>query len=119
MPKRKQPAEKEAPPSPASSEEEAAPSGSAASEPSTSDDSVSDSEGFPSGGSDSDSESSDDEAGEAFDQVDVDFGFYCPQEKDFHGLRTLLAGYLDGQQWTASDLANAIIAQVLREPQGN
>lgn len=44
-------------------------------------------------------------------QVDVDFGFYCPQEKDFHGLRTLLAGYLDGQQWAASDLADAIIQQ--------
>ncbi|KAL4419026.1 hypothetical protein ABPG77_010013 [Micractinium sp. CCAP 211/92] len=114
MPKRKQQAAEP----PSSSEEEqlqsgsgpedAAGSGSSGSEGSDSD---SDSDAFPSGAESSGSESSDDEAGEAFDQVDVDFGFYCPQEKDFHGLRTLLAGYLDGQQWAASDLADAIIQQ--------
>ncbi|KAL4430950.1 hypothetical protein ABPG75_006206 [Micractinium tetrahymenae] len=114
MPKRKQQPEERSP----SSEEEEQPSGSepegdsgSGSSGSEGLDSGSDSDGFPSGAESSGSESSDDEAGEAFDQVDVDFGFYCPQEKDFHGLRTLLAGYLDGQQWAASDLADAIIQQ--------
>lgn len=101
-PKRKQ----RAPPpqEPSESEQE--------SEQPSSDPSSSDSEGsdFPSGASSSE-ESSDDEAGEAFEQVDVDFGFYCPQEKDFHGLRTLLQNYLDGQEWACSELADAIIRQ--------
>lgn len=98
MPKRqKRPQEEEAP---SSEEEENAP---------TSSDSSSEDD-FPSGGEDSEP-SSDDEAGEAFESVDVDFGFYCPQEGDAGGLRTLLAGYLDGQQWAASELADAIIRQ--------
>ena len=88
-----------------------------ASSPSITDDdddaSSSSSDGFPSGDDDSSGEeSSDDEEGEAFEQVDVDFGFYCPQEKDFQGLRMLLQGYLDGQQWACSDLVDAIIQQV-------
>lgn len=108
MPKRKQ--QQQEPP-PSDSEEEAG----AGSEPeqsgSSGSESESDSEDFPSGAESSDEESSDDEAGEAFEQIDVDFGFYCPQEKDFHGLRTLLQNYLDGQQWSCSELADAIIQQ--------
>ncbi|PRW58681.1 p21-carboxy-terminal region-binding [Chlorella sorokiniana] len=102
MPKRKQ----QAPPSSESEEPEAS-----GEEPATSDSSSDDGDEFPSGADDSSSESSDDEAGEAFEQIDVDFGFFCPQEKDFHGLRTLLQGYLDGQQWACSELADAIIQQ--------
>lgn len=102
MPKRKQ----QAPPSSESEEPEAS-----GSEPAASDSSSDDSDEFPSGAEDSGSESSDDEAGEAFEQIDVDFGFFCPQEKDFQGLRTLLQNYLDGQQWACSDLADAIIRQ--------
>lgn len=102
MPKRKQ----QAPPSSESEE----PEGSGP-EPSASDSSSDDSDDFPSGAEDSSGESSDDEAGEAFEQIDVDFGFFCPQEKDFQGLRTLLQNYLDGQQWACSELADAIIRQ--------
>ena len=102
MPKRKQ----QAPSSSESEEPEAS-----GSEPAASDSSSDDGDEFPSGADDSSSESSDDEAGEAFEQIDVDFGFFCPQEKDFQGLRTLLQSYLDGQQWACSELADAIIRQ--------
>ncbi len=105
MPKRKQ----QAPPSSESEEPEAS-----GSEPAASNSSSDDGDEFPSGADDSSSESSDDEAGEAFEQIDVDFGFFCPQEKDFQGLRTLLQGYLDGQQWACSELADAIIRQARR-----
>ena len=69
------------------------------------------SDDYPLGDEGSSGESSDDEAGEAFEQIDVDFEFYCPQEKDFHGLRTLLQNYLDGKEWACSELADAIIQQ--------
>ncbi|EFN59420.1 hypothetical protein CHLNCDRAFT_49975 [Chlorella variabilis] len=95
MPKRKQ--EEPLPSSSAEAEEQG-------SDPTSSDDS---SDGFPSGAEGSSGESSDDEAGEAFEQVDVDFGFYCPQEKDFQGLRTLLQNFLDGQQWACSELGSS------------
>lgn len=105
MPKRKKP--QEVPASDSEEEEEQEAPGDSSS---SSDDEGSDS--FPSGAEDSSGESSDDERGEAFDQVDVDFGFYCPQEKDFQGLRTLLQNYLDGEQWACSEFADAIIQQV-------
>lgn len=101
MPKRKQ----AAPPS--ESEEE----GRQGSEEPSGSSSDASSDEFPSGAEESSGESSDDEAGEAFEQVDVDFGFYCPGEKDFQGLRTLLQNFLDGQQWSCSELADAIIQQ--------
>lgn len=56
--------------------------------------------------------SSDDEDGEAFEHVDVDFEFYDPVEKDFHGLKVLLTGLLDGVEWNCSELVDAIIKQV-------
>jgi protein BCP1 len=103
MPKRKQ----QQPPS--ESEEE-----QAQESPSTSD-----SGEFPSGSEDSSDESSDDQDGEAFEQVDVEFGFYSPQEKDFQGLRTLLQNFLDGQQWACSEFADAITQQVCSLPRSN
>jgi hypothetical protein len=97
MPKRKQQAEEDSP----SVDEEQQYKTDSSSSTSDSDAPLPDSE-----------ESSDDEAGEAFQQVDVDFGFYCPQEKDFLGMRTLMQNYLDGQEWACSDMVEAIIAQV-------
>lgn len=97
MPKRKQQAEEDSP----SVDEEQQYKSDSSSSTSDSDAPLPDSE-----------ESSDDEAGEAFQQVDVDFGFYCPQEKDFLGMRTLMQNYLDGQEWACSDMVEAIIAQV-------
>jgi hypothetical protein len=105
MPKRKQ--RQEVPSSDSEEEEQQQEPGDSSS---SSDDEGDDS--FPSGEEDSSEESSDDEAGEAFEQVDVDFGFYCPQEKDFQGLRTLLQNFLDGEQWASSGFADAIIQQV-------
>lgn len=61
-------------------------------------------------GSDSEDPSSDDDDGEAFDLIDVDFGFFNPTENDFHGIKTLMQNYLDGEQWTCSDLVDAVIA---------
>ena len=105
MPKRKQ--QQAGAPADSGEEQEAAGAEPAASDSSSGDSS----DDYPSGDEGSSGESSDDEAGEAFEQVDVDFEFYCPQEKDFLGLRTLLANYLDGKEWACSDLADAIIQQ--------
>ena len=41
------------------------------------------------------------------------FIVHCPQEIDFHGLKALLFTYLDGEQYDASGLVNAILKQVL------
>jgi protein BCP1 len=57
-------------------------------------------------------ESEDDEDGQAFDSVQVDFEFFDPQDKDFLGLKTLLRGYLTGQEYACSELVEAVIAQV-------
>lgn len=62
--------------------------------------------------SSSDAESADDEDGEAFKEVNVQFEFFDPQEKDFLGLKALLNTYLDGQQYDCSGLVDAIIKQV-------
>ncbi len=96
MPKRKQPKEEEE--AVQRSEEEDSSSSDASSDD------------FPSGAEES-SESSDDEAGQAFEQVDVDFGFYCPRETDYQGLQTLLQNFLDGKQWACSQLVEIILQQ--------
>lgn len=57
-------------------------------------------------------ESDDDEDGEAFDEVQVEFQFFDPAEKDFHGLKALLANFLDGEQYDSSGLVDTIIKQV-------
>lgn len=59
----------------------------------------------------SDEESEDDEDGEAFESINVDFEFFNPQEKDFHGLKALLKTLLDGEQYSCSELVDAIIEQ--------
>ena len=75
---------------------------------------TSDSEEDPPIGSESEEESEDDEDGEAFDSIDVDFEFYDARERDFHGLKTLLNGLLDGEEWSCSELVDAVLAQVQR-----
>lgn len=67
--------------------------------------------------SDDEDEEDDDSGGadgEAFDEVNVNFQFFDPQEKDFHGLKALLHTYLDGQQYDSSGLVDTIIKQVRR-----
>ncbi|GLI60059.1 hypothetical protein VaNZ11_001911, partial [Volvox africanus] len=59
----------------------------------------------------SEAESEDDEDGEAYKEVNVNFEFFDPQERDFLGLRALLNTYLDGQQYDCSGLVDAIIKQ--------
>lgn len=95
MPKRKQAPVAE--PEAAASEEE-----EQASQPTSSE------EGFPSEASSSD-ESGDDEDGAAFDNIAVDFEFFNPQEADFHGLKALLHTYLEGRQYSCSELVEAVI----------
>jgi hypothetical protein len=63
--------------------------------------------------SDSEDGSEDDDDGEAFEEVKVDFQFFDPAEKDFHGLRALLHNFLDGEQYDASGLVDTIIKQVM------
>ncbi|KAG7668147.1 hypothetical protein Ndes2526B_g01140 [Nannochloris sp. 'desiccata'] len=73
--------------------------------------SSSDDDAFPSEEEHEDEESSeDDEDGEAFDSIDVDFLCVDPEEDDFHGLKTLLTNYLDGRQFSSSELVEAITA---------
>ena len=59
----------------------------------------------------SEQEEEDDEDSD-FSQINVDFDFFDPKESDFHGLKTLLNSYMDGQQFDCSGLVEAIIAQV-------
>jgi protein BCP1 len=68
--------------------------------------------------SDSEPEVSDDEedsAGEEdeeYKEINVDFEFFDPSEKDFLGLKALLLTYLDGRQFDCSGLVDTIIQQV-------
>ncbi|GIL56481.1 hypothetical protein Vafri_11840, partial [Volvox africanus] len=75
-----------------------------------SDDSDSDDDSGPEASS-SEVESEDDEEGEAYKEINVQFEFFDPQERDFLGLRALLNTYLDGQQYDCSGLVDAIIKQ--------
>lgn len=68
------------------------------------------SDGYPSGDDSDEPSSDDDEDGEAFDKIDVDFEFFNAVEGDFHGLKTLLNNFLDGQQYACSELVDAVIA---------
>lgn len=64
--------------------------------------------------SSSDDEQSDAEAdAEDVDVVDVDFEFFDPSEIDFHGLKSLLRTYLNGEEFSCSELVDAIIQQVI------
>ncbi|GAX79701.1 hypothetical protein CEUSTIGMA_g7142.t1 [Chlamydomonas eustigma] len=55
--------------------------------------------------------SEEDDEDEKQEEVVIDFEFFSPKEIDFHGLRALLFTYLDGRQYDASGLVNAIIKQ--------
>lgn len=57
----------------------------------------------------SDDGSSSDE-GEEFDCIDVDFDFFDPSENDYHGIRTLMANFLDGQEYECSRLVDGIMS---------
>ncbi|EFJ40052.1 hypothetical protein VOLCADRAFT_108356 [Volvox carteri f. nagariensis] len=74
------------------------------------DDSDSDDDSCPDASA-SEAESDDDEEGEAYKEVNVQFEFFDPQERDFLGLKALLNTYLDGQQYDCSGLVDAIIRQ--------
>ncbi len=69
-----------------------------------------DEDAFPSEEEHDEESSEDDEDGEAFDSIDVDFLCADPEEEDFHGLKTLLTNFLDGKQFSSSELVDAIIA---------
>ena len=45
-------------------------------------------------------------------QVEVDIEFFDPKLADFHGIKTLLTDLLGGAPYDASQLADAVIAQV-------
>ena len=47
----------------------------------------------------------------AYLSVQVDFEFQDPKEIDFHGLKALLGNYLDGAEFSSSELCDAIIKQ--------
>ncbi|XP_050373528.1 protein BCCIP homolog [Argentina anserina] len=54
-------------------------------------------------------ESSEDEE---FDgNVQVDFAFFDPKADDFHGVKTLLQTYLDGEEWDLSGFVDLILEQ--------
>ncbi len=88
-------------------------SGSEGEDESGSDDDDSDVESAPEESSDG-PESEDDEDGEAYKEVNVDFEFFDPAERDFLGLKALLNTWLDGQQYDCSGLIDDIIKQVGR-----
>ena len=70
-----------------------------------------DDDGFPDV-SDKGEEDEDDEEGEKQEEIVINFEFFPPKEIDFHGLRSLLTTYLDGQQYDVSGLVNSILKQV-------
>ncbi len=46
------------------------------------------------------------------DIVNIDFEFFDPAEIDFHGLKSLLRTFLDGEDFSCSELVDTIIKQV-------
>ena len=77
------------------------------------------SDGSSDGGSDSGPDVSDEEEGssegeedEKYKEIDVDFEFFDPAEKDFLGLKALLHTFLDGRQFDCTGLVDTIIGQV-------
>jgi len=61
-------------------------------------------------GSDEEEDSSDDDDDDK-KELQVDFRFFEPAERDFHGLRALLGSYLDGKGYDVGGLVDAVIAQ--------
>jgi len=62
----------------------------------------------------SEADEDEDDEGEDTKQAEVviDFEFFQPKEIDYHGLKALLFTFLDGQQYDAAGLVNAILKQV-------
>lgn len=50
------------------------------------------------------------EEGEEFDCIDVGFDFFDPSENDFHGIRTLMANFLDGEEYECSSFVDGIMS---------
>lgn len=65
-------------------------------------------EGSEGGGDTSDEE----ESGADAEQVQTLFNFQDPREEHFHGLRSLLQNFLDGQEFDVSGLVDLILKQV-------
>ena len=62
--------------------------------------------------SSSDNDSDKEKDPEDDDIVNIDFDFFDPAEIDFHGLKSLLRTYLDGEEFGCSELVETIIKQV-------
>lgn len=62
--------------------------------------------------SSSESESDKEKDPEDDDIVNIDFEFFDPTDIDFHGLKSLLRTYLDGEEFGCSELVETIIKQV-------
>ena len=69
-----------------------------------------------SGVSDSEASREPSASGSEGGEVQVDFEFHDPRESDFLGLKALLHSYLDGQDFSCSELVDAVIRQA-RAPQ--
>mmetsp|Transcript_10457 Transcript_10457/g.18262 ORF Transcript_10457/g.18262 Transcript_10457/m.18262 type:complete len:449 (-) Transcript_10457:272-1618(-) len=75
-----------------------------------------DSDAFPEVSDERDEDGGSDDEGDEDDEEDVkeimvDFEFFGPEDKDFLGLKTLLASHLNGQAWDSSAFVNAIIEE--------
>lgn len=46
---------------------------------------------------------------ENYENVDVDFIFVDPDERQFHSVKNLLNGFLDGVSFKSSDLADIVV----------
>ena len=44
-----------------------------------------------------------------YDQIDVNFNFYDPDEKQYHSVKNLLNSYLDGVSFRSSELADIVV----------
>lgn len=56
--------------------------------------------------------SDEEEAGPSDELINVDFEFFDPAERDFHGIKTLLTPLFDGQPLSTSQLTEFILHQV-------
>merc|ERR1719390_430216 len=45
------------------------------------------------------------------DDIDVNFSFLDPDEKDFHSVKNFIVRLLDGEIWDSSSLADVIISE--------
>lgn len=73
-----------------------------------------DDDSFPDNSTDNseDPEGSSEDGEDEAQEINVEFDFFDPEEKDFLGLKALLSGYLNGEQFDSSGLIDTIIAEV-------